>query len=241
MKPVVLVADDDPSLRITVAANLEEAGFDILEAQDGLEALEIVRARPDLAAVVSDIRMPKLDGAKAFRQIRLLRPELPVILMTAFTLERVVQDVLVEGVFTVLPKPFDTERLAAVVANAITRPVVLVVDDAAEQRDSIRASLIACGCDAVCAATADEATTALEKNVVDVALVDLVMPDRDGVRVLEDLLRVDGSVGVITMTGHDVPELIRAASRRGSRAALRKPFDVAHLIKLIADLRRSGA
>jgi DNA-binding NtrC family response regulator len=241
MKPVVLVADDDPSLRITLAANFEEAGFEVLEAQDGLEALEVVRARPDLSAVVSDIRMPRLDGAKAFRQIRVLRPELPVILMTAFTLERVVQDVLVEGVFTVVPKPFDTERLAEIVGKAISRPVVLVVDDAPEQRDAIRESLIACGCDAVCAATGDEAVTALTEHVVDVALVDLVMPDRDGVRVLEELLRVDGSVGVITMTGHDVPELIRAASRRGSRAALRKPFDVGHLVKLIAELRRSGA
>lgn len=238
MTATVLVAEDDEALRVTLVATLEDAGFTVLEAQDGAEAVEVVRSRPDLQVVLSDIRMPRMDGARAFREIRQLRPDLPVVLMTAFSLERVVQDALGEGAWTVLPKPFDADRTAEVLRRAITRPVVLVVDDVPEQREALRESLIACGCETVCAGSAEEALEALRERVVDVAVVDLVMPDRDGVRVLEDLLRADRRVSVVTMTGYDVPDLIRAANRRGSRAALRKPFDVAHLIRLVAELRR---
>ncbi|HUS67503.1 MAG TPA: response regulator, partial [Kofleriaceae bacterium] len=79
-RPCVLLVDDEEGLRTTLAANLELDGFDVVEAADGIEALAHARRRAfDL--VVTDIRMPGMNGVDLFRAIRGLHPRVPVVLM----------------------------------------------------------------------------------------------------------------------------------------------------------------
>src|SRR5271166_5091781 len=98
----ILLVDDEQSLLMTLAANLELDGLDVTTAESGQRALELFESEPfDL--VLSDIRMPGMNGVDLFRRIRAQRPECPVVLMTAFALEGLVQEAIAEGVFTVLP------------------------------------------------------------------------------------------------------------------------------------------
>ena len=81
----ILVVDDEPGVRQVAARILAEAGFDIIEASDGLQALEIVRERAaTLDLVVSDIVMPRLGGIELLEQLSLTYPELPVVLLSGF-------------------------------------------------------------------------------------------------------------------------------------------------------------
>jgi DNA-binding NtrC family response regulator len=233
----VLVVDDEEALRLTVAANLEESGFRVLEARDGAEAVALVRSDPSIDVVVSDVRMPRLDGVAAFREIKRIRPGLPVILMTAFAQERLVFDAMVEGAFTVVHKPFDAEKLIAIAKNALTRPHVLVVDDTPEFRDTLCSSLATSGQRPLSTADGVAALDALRECAVDVAIIDLVLPGRDGVGVLQDVQHAAPSVRAIMVTGHDVPDLIRRSVEAGAHTALRKPFDVRELVRIIAELR----
>ncbi len=110
----ILVVDDDPGIRDALALLLEDAGYAVLAAPDGLTALEVVaRDRPDL--VVTDLHMPGLDGTGLIARLRSERPDLPVIVLSAGI--RVSPPVGTPFV----AKPFDAEHLLATIASLLAR------------------------------------------------------------------------------------------------------------------------
>ncbi|MDP1760747.1 MAG: response regulator, partial [Deltaproteobacteria bacterium] len=78
----ILVADDEMSIRLLYSEELKEEGYEVYQAANGREALEIVDIIP-LDLVILDIKMPEMDGIEALRQIKEKRPNLPVVLSTA--------------------------------------------------------------------------------------------------------------------------------------------------------------
>ena len=108
----VLVVDDEPAIREVIATLLEDEGYLVRHAKDGLEALDAINGnRIDL--IVSDVVMPRLDGASLVRKLRGRGHLMPVVLMSA-----VYADVDLPGVRFV-PKPFEIDRLLGTVASAL--------------------------------------------------------------------------------------------------------------------------
>ncbi len=122
MALLILVADDDAGIRLAVKDYLELAGYSVVTAQNGEEALSLLDSyHPHL--LVSDIKMPKKDGYALVRHLR-QRPEfrlLPVIFLTerSSTSERI-QGYQV-GCDVYLPKPFEMDELQAVIRNLLER------------------------------------------------------------------------------------------------------------------------
>jgi two-component system response regulator HydG len=117
VKARVLVVDDDAGVRYTLRGILEDAGLDVEEATDGVEALRQLAAPFQL--VISDLRMPRLDGLELLRQLR-ARPSAPrLILMTAHGSERHAVEAMKLGAFDYFRKPFELEELVAVVRRAV--------------------------------------------------------------------------------------------------------------------------
>ena len=86
MQKVVLVVDDDTSVRAYVKAALKSEGFLTLEAEDGELGLELVRRiGSDIDLVISDIKMPKLDGIQLANLVRAEFPKIPIILISGYT------------------------------------------------------------------------------------------------------------------------------------------------------------
>jgi CheY-like chemotaxis protein len=111
-KQTVLVVDDEPAIRDIVATLLEDEGYVVRRANDGMEALAAVDdTRIDL--VLSDVIMPGLDGASLARKLRRRGDGIPVVLMSA-----VYAEVDLPGVRFV-PKPFEIDRLLGTVASAL--------------------------------------------------------------------------------------------------------------------------
>jgi DNA-binding response OmpR family regulator len=121
-KPLVLVADDDRDILELVAFRLERAGYDVVTADDGAEALSVAEERaPDLA--VLDVMMPRLDGYEVTRRLR-DRGEterIPVILLTARVQEADVQRGFDAGADDYLKKPFSPQELRARVQAVLGR------------------------------------------------------------------------------------------------------------------------
>lgn len=121
-RPLVLVADDDSDILELVCFRLERAGYDVIRASDGEQALRIAAEhRPDLA--VLDVMMPKLTGYDVTRRIRKdqATSRMPVILLTARVQEADVQQGFAAGADDYLKKPFSPQELQARVQAILGR------------------------------------------------------------------------------------------------------------------------
>jgi CheY-like chemotaxis protein len=240
----ILVVDDEPGLRTMLAANLELEGFEVIEAENAAQALELApTVRPDL--VLTDLRMPGMNGVELFRALRARGLSMPVVLMTGFALEELVQGALEEGAYAVLPKPFNVDHALRTVMTAARSPAVLVVDDLAAVAESTSAGLSAAGLRSTPVTNAGEAIATVATGTVDLCVVDLVMPVMDGAALAARLKQLDPRVRVIAMSAHDVPELIRRVAAVGVETVLKKPFAMRDLVRAIASARgmepRAGA
>lgn len=114
----ILLADDDPALRRVLQFKLRKQGFEVTAVEDGAKALESLKERSyDL--LLSDIKMPGITGIKLLEQARLIKPELEVILMTAFAeVSQAVQAVKL-GAFDYLTKPFEDDQLFLAIEKAV--------------------------------------------------------------------------------------------------------------------------
>ena len=114
----VLVVDDDPGHRAMLRATLRAAGYDVVEAGDGQQALERVDDQtPDL--VLLDLRMPRMDGITALGQLREVNPALPIVIMTAYGSVDTAVDALKAGAYDYLTKPLDTDELLLSIARTL--------------------------------------------------------------------------------------------------------------------------
>ncbi len=229
-----LVVDDEPSLLVTLAANLELAGFDVVDAADARVALELARLeRFDL--VLSDIRMPGMNGVQLFRQIREHKADLPVILMTAFTVEALMEEAIQAGVYTILTKPFDIDHVVAALARAARRPAVLILEGTGEGAQPLSECLSRIGVRCRVEGSAPAAIEAARKGEVDVCLVDAV--HRSAVEVMDRIRAVAPAVTFIGLESREARDSTGALFERGAFACLRRPFDTAALVSLLAKAR----
>ncbi|MEW6246881.1 MAG: sigma-54 dependent transcriptional regulator [Nitrospirota bacterium] len=120
MKPLILIADDDPDILKILRVGLHAKGYDTVAAADGREALAALnQTNPDLALL--DIEMPHLSGIEVLKHIRQERPGLPVVILTAHaTIGRAVE-AMKEGATDFIPKPFELEHLLVVLGKALER------------------------------------------------------------------------------------------------------------------------
>ncbi len=114
----ILVADDESNLRKVLGALLRRRGYQVVTAADGAEALEIL-AEENFSAVITDLRMPNVDGMALLRHVTEHQPDLPVIIITAHGTVDTAVEALKAGAFDFVTKPFDQAELTKVVEKAV--------------------------------------------------------------------------------------------------------------------------
>jgi two-component system NtrC family response regulator len=130
----ILIVDDEKNYLTILSALLEDEGFEVLTAPGGSEALEIHKSS-DLDLILTDMKMPKMDGIELLENIKENDPDLPVIMMTAHgTVDKAVEAIQ-KGAFTYVLKPFDNERLIIYVKKATS--MYQVVKENRRLRDAV--------------------------------------------------------------------------------------------------------
>lgn len=124
MKGRVLIIDDDEAMLSMITDYLETMGFFVQGFRSAVKAFEILReSQPNSTfdVVVSDINMPGLTGIDLLKTLQVLKPNLPVILISAFGGEKMKSVVQSEGAFRFLSKPFSLAELNQAVDAAVTK------------------------------------------------------------------------------------------------------------------------
>ena len=116
-KPIVLICDDEEGIRESFKLILENH-YDLQFATNGLEAVDMLKqAVPD--AMLLDIKMPKVHGMEILKQIKKLKPKLPVIIVTGYQSVEMAQEALKNGAADYIPKPFESKQILKAVAQSI--------------------------------------------------------------------------------------------------------------------------
>ena len=117
MPSTILVVDDEPGIRTMVQFELSQQGYDIVTADSGVRALDVLAER-SVDMVLTDMRMPHMDGLDLVIHVRKTRPTLPIVLMTGFVEERV-QKVQEYNLSATLQKPFTIDQLSEVIRRIL--------------------------------------------------------------------------------------------------------------------------
>ncbi len=117
-KKRILIMDDDPSVRHMLARILEDEGYATTSAADGLAGLKLLQ-EGDVDLVLMDLKMPGMNGEDTLKELKVMRPGLPIIVMTAFSNEKFKDSRA--GVGALLQKPLDFPTLLATIEKLLTQ------------------------------------------------------------------------------------------------------------------------
>jgi DNA-binding NtrC family response regulator len=118
----ILIAEDDAQLRRHLAGFLVGKGLRVLEAADGEQAYDVLTAKPDISLLLSGVKMPGMTGYELVEKALELRPEIKVLMMTAYAADHPPPAALKAREIRTLVKPFEPERVAALVLDMLARP-----------------------------------------------------------------------------------------------------------------------
>ena len=121
--PTVLLVEDEDALRTSIRRVLQAEGYTVLEAQNGASALELLEgpAADDVALVLTDLRMPVMDGRQLAAALARIRPNVPIVFMSGYTAQ--LMDMrLISPDLAFLAKPFRNDELMATVRRHLEHP-----------------------------------------------------------------------------------------------------------------------
>ncbi len=108
----ILIVDDEETIREVAAMMLEEAGFDTMSANDGVEALEVYKQHGDrITGVLMDMTMPRMDGKECFRELRRINPDVKVVLSSGYNEQDATSRFVGQGLAGFIQKPYSPEAL----------------------------------------------------------------------------------------------------------------------------------
>jgi DNA-binding NtrC family response regulator len=118
-KAMILVVDDEPQVADTLRDLLEYEGFKVETAENGRQALDRLTIGHRFDLVITDMKMPEMDGLELLKRVQKLRKNLPVIVLTAYATLKNGLQAIKEGVYDYVSKPFSVDLLISVVHQAL--------------------------------------------------------------------------------------------------------------------------
>lgn len=251
----ILIIDDDAVVRDALEVFLARDGHQVLTAADGGNgALAFRQSSPDL--VVLDRDLPVMTGSAVLKKIRGISASTPVLMLTGHDSREGEEKYLALGATAFLSKKDgllnalnEIDRLLgkkrsppapAAPAAAGTPPAaagpkgaVLLADDDEALRGALRRFLSSCGYEVLEAGDGDLAVAIAKARRPDVVVLDLLMPGKDGVEALRELVPALPGTGFIMLSGNDDDQVARACLRIGASNYVAKPPDMEALELLI--------
>ena len=243
MKPLrVLIVDDDVDVAESLAEVIEAKGHHVTVAHSGEEAITRFRDN-DFDIAFMDVKLPGMNGVESFFEIRRLKPEAKVMMMTGFSVEQLLRQAVENGALGVLEKPFDFDKVfEALDAVTPASGLVLVADDDPDFAESIELVLTERGHAVLVAHTGREAVDTVLGNDIDYLVLDLRLPVMSGREVYMELKKQGRAVPTVIVTGYaeEEADAVAALRRASVSGCFVKPFDPAELVAFIDAMARES-
>jgi len=237
----ILVVDDDPYLLDLMIETLTTIGYKAIGAQSGHRALEFLE-NGSFDLVITDIKMPEMDGLVLSETIRKIYPRLPVIFISgAFTPS--VLEAMKGQPF--LAKPFRINQLEQMIADTLIHrtedgaaTTVLIVDDDDGFRYMLTESLGLSGYRVVAVSDGERAISRLKQGNIGVVITDIKMPGMDGLTLARYIRREWPKITVILITAYYRPEAVEGMESPDADGYLMKPFRIESITGLLENIRK---
>jgi CheY-like chemotaxis protein len=236
----ILIVDDDQRMTRTLADILSIAGYEAIEASSGAEALEKVRAQT-FDCVLTDVKMPGMNGVELHRQLHQTQPGLPVVLMTAYAADELIRQGLDEGVVGVFDKPLAINQLLAFFASLAKNRMIVIVDNDPNFCQTLEDLLCQRGFK-VAQFTDPHVDTDLLTAEAQIILLDLHFNGINGLDVLREIRKGYPTLPVLLVTGYrqEMAEVIQGALAINAYACLYKPLEIPQLLKTLSKIQLSN-
>jgi len=232
----ILIVDDNISLAQSMSLILKHKGYIVTTAKDGPEAIERVKESP-FDIIFMDIKMPFMDGVETHREIKKIRPDTTVVMMTAYAVEELVAQALKEGAYGIIYKPLDIEKVVSLIGKTREKKegaMVLVVDDDPGTCKTLKNILINKNYQVGIAHDGEKAIIMAGEKNYDIIFIDMKLPTINGLEVYLKIKAINPEVVAILMTAYhqEMDDLIEAALNKSAYASIYKPFDIENLLSL---------
>lgn len=240
----LLIVDDDRSMADTPVDILRLKGYKAEAAFSGLEALDKLRRSKEEGAapfdcVLTDVKMPEMNGAELQRAIKTLSPDTPVVLMTAYAANALVDEALQPGAIASLRKPLDIDMLLSFFSALSKECAILIVDDDPAFCRTMGDILRLKGFAVV------EVTDPLswQENIEpdgQIVLLDMKLNGTNGLDILRQMRQKHPRLPVILVIGYreEMATAIEAALELSAYACLFKSLEIERLLDHLGELRR---
>jgi two-component system, cell cycle sensor histidine kinase and response regulator CckA len=252
----ILIVEDHEAVRRLAADVLRAHGYDVLVADDGLQALDVVTARGGgVDLLLTDVVMPRMSGREVASALQSRIPDLAVLFMSGYTQSAIVRNGALEAGLEFLAKPFTPAELLARVgamfegrsraiadsqrtaepepASETSARRIVVADDEPGLRFLLAATLTGAGYEVLQASNGLEALRLCGGPRVELLLTDLVMPDQEGLETIRQMRQAHADIPVIAMSGAFEGGFLEVARAMGATAVLQKPFSPDRVVQIV--------
>jgi CheY-like chemotaxis protein len=237
----VLVVDDQEAVRHLAVQVLKHYGYRTLEATEGGEALLLAeRYSGPIDLMLTDVLMPLMTGKELAERLKPLRPHMRVLYMSGYPADHISRRGLLDPGALYIAKPFAPGALAVKVREALgeARPAssILVVDDDDSIRNLFELTLTGVGYKVVVAKDGREALARMREQQFDLVVTDLVMPEREGIEIVQTLRKEQPDLKIIAVSGAFGGMYLKVAKALGANATLAKPVSTDALLTTVQRL-----
>ncbi|MFH1852681.1 MAG: response regulator [Candidatus Neomarinimicrobiota bacterium] len=236
----VLIVDDDKRMVKTLVDIFRVKGLTAVGAASGAIALETIRSGK-FDCVLTDIRMPDMNGVELAKKVHGITPALPVVLMSAFSDATLIEEGLTDGAVAALSKPLDINLILNLFASLTKETSIVIVDDDINFSKTLADILNVRNFKVVVVPDPHDALEYID-TAIQVVLLDMKLNAISGYDVLLQIRKKYPNLPVILVTGHrkEMAAVIDSALDLRAFTCLYKPFAIEELLNTLEQITRQG-
>ncbi len=237
----ILIVDDDIGMTETLSDILSDMDYNTDTVNEGYKAIDMIR-KNSYDLVLLDIKMPVINGVETYKKIKDTIPSLKVIMMTAYSVEELVEEAINEGAFGIIYKPINIKNLLAIIEKLLKNIRILIVDDNSNFCEIFKDELEGMNYPTIVKYNGKQAMDYIKENSIDIIFIDVKMPGLNGLELYLAIKKLKPNLDTIIITGYQnettVLHQIKMAFKKDLYACFYKPIKFQEVLSTIKEIIR---